>query len=108
MCGVCSCSGLIHGQIWVFGVSYARDGSCVTRLLAEYDGMDTAQRASLREMCLRVLLLLKQTLDAVNIAQPYPGQLRIPQLTKNAKHANSKSPTSDGTPGGAFSCEEGR
>ena len=102
------CCILIHCQIWVFGVSYTRDGSCVTRQLAEYNGLDVSQRPALKEMCLRVLLLLKQTLDAINNAKSYEGKLRIPQLTKDAKHATSASPTSGSTPGGALSCEERR
>lgn len=76
-----------------------RDGACVTKKIAEYDGLDAAARPALKEMCLRILLLLKETLRVINAASPYDGNVRVGQLTTDAKHASGKSPTSKGSPG---------
>ena len=69
-----------------------RDGACVTKKIAEYDGLDAAGRLALKEMCLRILLLLKETLSVINSASPYDGNVRVGQLTTDAKHASGKSP----------------
>lgn len=76
-----------------------RDGACVTKKIAEYDGLDAAGRPALKEMCLRILLLLKETMGVINAASPYDGNVRVGQLTTDAKHASGKSPTSQGSPG---------
>lgn len=83
----------------MYGVSFVRDGACVTKKIAEYDGLDAAARPALKEMCLRILLLLKETLRVINAASPYDGNVRVGQLTTDAKHASGKSPTSKGSPG---------
>lgn len=86
-------------QVWVYGVSFVRDGSCVTQRIAEYDGLDASDRPALKDMCLRIQLLLKQTLEAINTASPYDGSIRVGQLTTDAKNASVNSPTSTGSPG---------
>jgi hypothetical protein len=86
-------------QIWVYGVSYVRDGCCVTKRLAEYDGSNPAGRTALKEMCLRLLLLVKANLDVIDKADFYPGKLRFGRMTKDVKNGTPFSPTNEGSSG---------
>ena len=85
-------------------MSYHRDGGFVTRLLREYDGMNALkdERDALKELGLRILLLIQATLNAVNNAAHYSGTSRVGVLTTDAKNSSASSPTNNGTPGGAI------